>query len=265
MGSLTNYGETAMGDIVFNNTRSAGTHYNWLALCSSEPDGETATIGALAELSGGSYARQLIVVAAETTRIYNLSAITFPAASSDWAAATHWAWLDRTSGGSWLGVWATGALASARTVHSGNQLTIGAGELEIALGGVIATTNINNMLTSCFYNTGGLDAWNPTSLALCTANVSSDTIPAEPGNTYARQTIAPYGGSSPTWAQAAGGVVSNAQTITFPRATASWGTIQSVVAIASGRVTAYVNGLGWAIGNGDQVSFAPGQLAFTVT
>ena len=265
MGSLTNYGETTMADIIFNNTRSPGSHNSWLALCSSEPDGETATIGALAELSGGSYARQIFFAAVEATRIYNLLEIEVPVASSDWVTATHWAWLDRSSPGSWLGVWATGALATARTVHSGTRLTIAAHELEIELGGVIAYTNINNMLNTCFYGTSGLGAWNPTALALCTANVSGDTIPAEPGNTYARQVIAPYGGSAPTWTQAANGVVSNAQTITFPLATASWGTIQSVVAIASGRVTAYVNGLGWAIGNGDQVSFAPGQLAFTVT
>lgn len=86
------------------------------------------------------------------------------------------------------------------------------------------------------------------------------------GTAYARQ---PTGASH--WASASGGATSNASTITFPTATASWGTVTHF-ALLDQLATGGGNILAWAdldasksIGSGDTASFAIGDLDVTMS
>jgi hypothetical protein len=88
---------------------------------------------------------------------------------------------------------------------------------------------------------------------------------AEPGGgSYARVTMA-----DTDWAASSGGATSNATAIDFPEATASWGTITHFAIwdaatvgnmLAHGDLTASK-----AVGDGDTISFAIGELDITLT
>lgn len=76
------------------------------------------------------------------------------------------------------------------------------------------------------------------------------------GGSYARQSV--------TFAAPSSNAVANSGTVTFPQATASWGTIVAVAIMdaASGGNMLYYGNLGTSktVGNGDQVSFAASAL-----
>lgn len=82
------------------------------------------------------------------------------------------------------------------------------------------------------------------------------------GGSYARVAT-----SGATWSAASGGAASNAAAITFPTATASWGTVTHY---ATFDASSSGNMLRWAaltasktIGSGDTASFAIGALSMT--
>lgn len=84
-------------------------------------------------------------------------------------------------------------------------------------------------------------------------------------NAYARVTTA-----AANWAAASGGATSNAQVITFPTPTGSWGTVVAFALLDSATHGAG-NMLAWAdltssqaIGTGNSVSFAVGDLDITL-
>lgn len=79
------------------------------------------------------------------------------------------------------------------------------------------------------------------------------------GGSYARQSI--------TWGAITAGSVSNSGAVTYPVATASWGTVSHVgiMDLVSAGNMLYKGALGTpkAVGIGDQVSFAIGALTVT--
>ena len=80
------------------------------------------------------------------------------------------------------------------------------------------------------------------------------------GGSYARQAVA--------WAAASGGSMANSAIVTFPTATAGWGTIQGVAlcdALAAGNLMYYQDGLSQLVNSGDVVSIAIGALTATET
>lgn len=81
------------------------------------------------------------------------------------------------------------------------------------------------------------------------------------GGSYARQSI--------TWATISGGSVANSAAVTFPVATASWGTIYyvGILDLVSAGNMLYYGALGTqkTVGIGDQVSFAIGALTVSET
>ncbi len=274
MGSLTNYGETVLAEELFNHTRNATDYRLHLALCTSDP-GETATIGTLPALSGDGYDHSASIAWDANAGLWsNTGVIVIPpsagVASADWSTVTHWALLERYQGGSYTGVVAYGAFAAPFTVRAGCAVRIAAYEISIGYSEYAIYSSVYDVFRKIYNGVSGYSYW-PTQVALCTATVGSppgleQAVPAEPGSNYARVAIGAYGGSSPTWTQAASGVVSNAHEISFAVAAANWGTVVSVVAVAaSGYIGAYVNGLSIAVGAGDQVVFAAGELTFTVT
>lgn len=88
------------------------------------------------------------------------------------------------------------------------------------------------------------------------------------GGSYARVRVYPNGGSSPAWNTAVvdgiGYVVDNQHDITFPAATASWGTVThfAICDAASGGNFLYHGALdaSKAVGSGDTFKFAAGNL-----
>ncbi|MFZ9767194.1 MAG: phage tail fiber protein [Candidatus Limnocylindrus sp.] len=82
------------------------------------------------EVSGGSYARQAVTFSRSGSVLTNTSAINFPGATADWGTVISGGVFDAASSGNLL---AKAALASARTVLSGDILTISAGQLTISL------------------------------------------------------------------------------------------------------------------------------------
>lgn len=142
--SLTDYAENKIVDHVFRATAfsesSPGSYYVSLhsASCSDSTPG--------AELSGGSYAR--VAIARSTAAwlgthgsatgassgtngtISNAAAITFPAATGDWTAATNWQVYDASSSGNAI-ICAT--LTSPRTITTGATAAFAIGALTIQI------------------------------------------------------------------------------------------------------------------------------------
>jgi hypothetical protein len=81
------------------------------------------------------------------------------------------------------------------------------------------------------------------------------------GGSYARQAI--------TWGTISGGSIANSAAVTFPVATASWGTVThaGICDLVSSGNMMYHGSLGTSktIGTGDQVSFAIGALTVSET
>ena len=143
--SLSDYMENKLVDVVFRNTAfsesSPASYYVALysSACSDSAGGT--------ELSGSSYAR--VGVTRATTSwtgthgtttgassgtngtVGNAAAITFPAATGDWTAATYWGIIDTSSGAGNLIVCA--ALTSPRTVTNGSTASFGIGALTIQM------------------------------------------------------------------------------------------------------------------------------------
>ncbi len=102
-------------------------------------------------------------------------------------------------------------------------------------------------------------------LALSTADPGEDgsTIAEPAGNGYARTATAGK------WAAASGGTIANAANITFPEATASWGTVSHVAlfdAVSGGNMLASgALNSSQEIRTGDAPRFEAGDLQLTVS
>jgi hypothetical protein len=82
------------------------------------------------EVSGGSYARQAVTLTVSGNLATNGSAIEWPTATADWGSITHVAVFDALTSGTML---LYGALATAKTISTGDVLRIPAGDLDITL------------------------------------------------------------------------------------------------------------------------------------
>jgi hypothetical protein len=82
------------------------------------------------EVSGGSYARQAVTLTVSGNLATNGSAIEWPTATADWGSITHVAVFDAATSGTML---LYGALATAKTISTGDVLRIPAGDLDITL------------------------------------------------------------------------------------------------------------------------------------
>jgi hypothetical protein len=126
MSSLTNFGERQALDAVGN----GATLY--AALFTAAP-GET---GGGTEVSGGSYARQLMAISAASsdgggvTTASNSSEVLFPEAGASWGTITHMALFDAASSGNMI--W-YGELTSPRTVNLGDQFRFAAGSVALSM------------------------------------------------------------------------------------------------------------------------------------
>lgn len=263
MGSITNYLELELLDHVFNAAYTpAATIY--LALCTADPT-DAATGASMNEVANsGSYARTAITFgAAASRRVTQNATVTFSAATGAWGTATHWAIVDSATYGAGNAL-AYGALADAKVIISGNTPSVASAEVYVEfLAGEISTYLSNALLDRAFRNQAFTKP--DTYVALVTA-VSSDTALGTEvsGGSYARVQVNINGGASPTWDVAASGVVDNTHTITFPTATASWGTVVGTAVLdasSSGNLLFYDNAMtDQAVGTDDVVQFAAGDF-----
>lgn len=127
MAELSNYLENKLLDHVLRNVSYTSPTTVYVGLYTSDPgDDNTGT-----EVSGGSYARQILSVTTATGGIVTSSAdITFPQATGSWGTISHIGLLDALSAGNLL---MHTALTTSKTIESGDVLRISTGDLTAAL------------------------------------------------------------------------------------------------------------------------------------
>lgn len=127
MAELSNYLENALLDHVLRNVSYTSPTTVYVGLYTSDPGDDNSGT----EVSGGSYARQILSVTTATGGIVTSSAdITFPQATGSWGVISHIGLLDAISSGNLL---MHTALTTSKTIESGDVLRISTGDLTAAL------------------------------------------------------------------------------------------------------------------------------------
>lgn len=97
----------------------------YLALYTADP----VLIGG--EIVGGSYAREIITFIAPTAGVTsNTALVIFTTATANWGVITHFAIRDALTGGNLIYY---GALATPRTILTGDTMTVPIGNIEVTL------------------------------------------------------------------------------------------------------------------------------------
>lgn len=118
--------ETNILNHVLRNVAYASPAVVYLALFTVAED-DTGSTGT--EVSGGSYARQLIVFGAPSgNQVANSVDILFPVASADWGTVVHFGIYDAASAGNLL---YHAPLTASRTILTGDQLRFPASQLVV--------------------------------------------------------------------------------------------------------------------------------------
>jgi hypothetical protein len=273
-GSLSDYAENKLLDHVLNAAYAhAATVY--LALCTADPTdaGTGAACNEVADANG--YTRKAITFTDAAARaIAQTGAVTFDAVSgAGYGPVTHWAVLDNGTHGAG-NMLAYGDFAVAKSMVAGNTPSVASGQVTITFSaGEISDYLAIKLLDLMFRN---IDYAKPeTWIALATDDIIDGDDGAAmdecTGGSYARVQVNINAGAAPSWDLAASGIVDNAEAITFPTATGSWGTVKAVAIMDStaedgGNVLFYDNTLAdQAVTTGDTVSFAIGALDILIT
>jgi hypothetical protein len=127
MAELSNYLENKLLDHVLRNVSYTSPTTVYVGLFTADPtDAGTGT-----EVSGGSYARQILSVTTATDGIVTSSAdVTFPQATASWGTVSHIGLLDALSSGNLL---MHTPLTTSRAIESGDILKISTGNLTASL------------------------------------------------------------------------------------------------------------------------------------
>ena len=127
MAELSNYLENKLLDHVLRNTSYNSPTTVYVGLYTSDPaDDNSGT-----EVSGGSYARQILSVTTATAGLVTSSAdVTFPQATAAWGTISHIGLLDAVSSGNLL---MHTPLTTSRAVEVGDVLKISTGSLTASL------------------------------------------------------------------------------------------------------------------------------------
>ena len=127
MAELSDYLENKLLDHVLRNISYTSPTTVYVGLFTTDPtDAGTGT-----EVSGGSYARQIISVTTATGGIVTSSAdVTFPQATGSWGTISHIGVLDALSSGNLL---MHTPLTTSRAIESGDILKISTGNLTASL------------------------------------------------------------------------------------------------------------------------------------
>jgi hypothetical protein len=127
MAELSDYLENKLLDHVLRNISYTSPTTVFVGLFTADPtDAGTGT-----EVSGGSYARQIISVTTATGGIVTSSAdVTFPQCTASWGTVSHIGLLDALSSGNLL---MHTALTTSRSIETGDVLKISTGSLTASL------------------------------------------------------------------------------------------------------------------------------------
>jgi hypothetical protein len=127
MAEFTDFMENKIIDHMLRNQAYTPPSTVYVALFT----GATGDDGSGTEVSGGSYARQAVTLAAASGGASsNTADITFPQATADWGTITHVALMDALSGGNML---MHSALDASKTVNNGDTFKISTGDLDITV------------------------------------------------------------------------------------------------------------------------------------
>jgi len=127
MAEFSNYLENKILDHVLKNISYTSPTTAYVGLFTSDPtDAGTGT-----EVSGGSYARQVLSVTTASGGIVTSSGdVTFPQATGSWGTISHIGILDALTSGNLL---MHTALTTSKTIESGDILKISSGNLTVTL------------------------------------------------------------------------------------------------------------------------------------
>jgi hypothetical protein len=127
MSELSNYLENKLLDHVLRNVSYTSPTTVYVGLYTSDPaDDNSGT-----EVTGGSYARQILSVTTATAGIVTSSAdVTFPQATAQWGTISHIGLLDAVTSGNLL---MHTPLTTSRAVEVGDVLKISTGSLTASL------------------------------------------------------------------------------------------------------------------------------------
>ena len=127
MSALSDYAENKLLDHLLAKTSFTMPSNVYLALYTATP----SDAGGGTEVSGGTYARQLLVFNSASGGASNPTAdVVFPIASANWGTISHLGIFDASTAGNLL-IW--GALTVSKTINTGDQLVIPAADLDLAL------------------------------------------------------------------------------------------------------------------------------------
>lgn len=127
MAELSNYLENKLLDHVLRNVSYTSPTTVYVGLYTSDPGDDNSGT----EVSGGSYARQVLNVTTATGGIVTSSAdVTFPQATGSWGTVSHIGILDALSSGNLL---MHTPLTTSRAIESGDILKISTGNLTAEL------------------------------------------------------------------------------------------------------------------------------------
>lgn len=129
MSAASDYLELKVLDHVLGNTTYTPATNLYLGLWTQDDGLEAGTI--TSEISGGSYAREIIAFdAAASGSSANTSTVTFTTATGNWGTITHVAVMDAASAGNVL---FHGAVTTSKTIETGDTFQVSAGNLTISL------------------------------------------------------------------------------------------------------------------------------------
>ena len=127
MAELSDYLENKILDHVLRNVSYTSPTTVYVGLFTTDP----TDAGSGTEVSGGSYARQILSVTTATAGIVTSSGdVTFPQATASWGTISHIGLLDAITSGNLL---MHTALTTSRAIESGDILKISSGNLTATL------------------------------------------------------------------------------------------------------------------------------------
>jgi hypothetical protein len=127
MAELSNYLENKLLDHVLRNVSYTSPTTVYVGLYTSDPGDDNSGT----EVSGGSYARQILSVTTASGGIVTSSAdVTFPQATGSWGTISHIGLLDALTSGNLL---MHTPLTTSRVIETGDVLKISTGSLTASL------------------------------------------------------------------------------------------------------------------------------------
>jgi len=131
MANMGNWMEASVLNEYFRGNSVTPPTTLYLALYTSDPtSADTGT-----EITGGSYARQVVTFAAPTvqgtkSQIVSNITLTYPLATANWGDVAYWAIRTAATGGNML---AYGAFSQVKTIASGDQYVVQTGNITLTL------------------------------------------------------------------------------------------------------------------------------------